>query len=83
VTITERPGDLRVDGARLARRIEALAEIGTIEGGGCSRLALTDADRDGRDLVVRWMRDLGLVVTVDSIGNVSALGRVAVPTSPP
>ena len=29
---------------------------------GCARLALTDADRDGRDLVVGWMRDLGLDV---------------------
>jgi N-carbamoyl-L-amino-acid hydrolase len=35
-------------------------------------LALTDADRDGRDLVVAWMRDLGLVVEIDAIGNVFA-----------
>jgi len=62
--------ELRVDGARLVRRLEALAEIGAIPGGGCSRLALTDADRDGRDLVVTWMRDLGLIVTVDAVGNV-------------
>ena len=41
--------DLRVDGARLLRRIEALAEIGPIEGGGSNRLALTDADKEGRD----------------------------------
>ena len=30
---------------------------------GCARLALTDADREGRDLVVTWMRDLGLDVS--------------------
>jgi N-carbamoyl-L-amino-acid hydrolase len=61
---------LRVDGDRLLRRLMALAEVGAIDGGGVCRLALTDADRAGRDLVVGWMRDLGLTVTVDRIGNV-------------
>ncbi|NBO84553.1 MAG: M20/M25/M40 family metallo-hydrolase, partial [Actinobacteria bacterium] len=51
------------------QRIMALAEVGAIDGGGCNRLALTDADRDGRDLVRSWMVDLGLVVTVDAVGN--------------
>lgn len=68
------PGDLRVDGRRLAARLDALGEIGAVRGPtgewGCARLALTDADRDGRDLVVGWMRDLGLDVVVDAIGNV-------------
>lgn len=67
---------LRADGDRLWRRLEALGEIGAIAGPngerGCARLALTDEDRAGRDLVVGWMRDLGLAVTVDAIGNVVA-----------
>ncbi len=63
--------DLRVDIDRLLRRLAALAEIGAIEGTeGCARLALTDEDKAGRDLVVAWMRDLGLSVTIDGIGNV-------------
>tara|TARA_B100000700_G_scaffold251791_1_gene282994 strand:- start:6757 stop:8082 length:1326 start_codon:yes stop_codon:yes gene_type:complete len=62
--------DLRIDGDRLMRRIEDLAAIGPIDGGGSCRLALTDEDRAGRDLVVAWMSDLGLSVTVDAIGNV-------------
>ena len=54
-------------------RIEALGEIGAIPGTtGCARLALTDEDKGGRDLVVTWMRDLGLDVTIDGIGNVIA-----------
>ncbi len=57
------------------RRLRELAEIGPIDGGGVSRLALTDADKAGRDLVVTWMRDLGLEVSIDSIGNVVAAGR--------
>jgi N-carbamoyl-L-amino-acid hydrolase len=59
-----------IDGARLLRRIDALAAIGAIEGGGCARLALTDADREGRDQVVAWMRDLDLDVRIDAIGNI-------------
>jgi N-carbamoyl-L-amino-acid hydrolase len=67
---------LHVDAQRLLHRLDELGAIGAIHGPngerGCARLALTDADRDGRDLVVTWMRDLGLVVEIDEIGNVFA-----------
>ena len=55
------------------KRLDELAQIGAIEGtkGNC-RLALTDEDRAGRDLVCTWMADLGLEVTVDGLGNVVA-----------
>lgn len=68
--------DLRVDAGRLQQRLDALAEIGAIDGGGCARLALTDDDRDGRDLVVSWMRDLDLDVQIDAIGNVVGTWQV-------
>ena len=55
---------------RLMSRIMELAEVGRIDGGGCSRLALTDDDRAGRDLVIGWMRDLGLRIDTDDVGNV-------------
>jgi len=64
--------ELRVDRARLVRRLKELGEVGALEGGGCSRLALTDADKQGRDLVVMWMRDAGLDVAIDAVGNVIA-----------
>ena len=64
------PENLRIDGPRLMERLFALADIGAIDGGGCARLALTDADKDGRDLVVSWMRDLDLEVSIDVVGNV-------------
>ena len=63
---------LRVDGARLLDRLMALADVGAIDGGGVCRLALTDEDKAGRDLVVSWMHDLGMDVLVDKIGNVVA-----------
>jgi beta-ureidopropionase / N-carbamoyl-L-amino-acid hydrolase len=66
---------LRIDGARLSRRLEALGQVGAIPGGGNCRLALTDADRAGRELVAGWMREAGLAVTVDAFGN--TFGRAA------
>ncbi len=64
---------LQIDRGRLMARLDELASIGAIEGTqGCARLALTDDDKAGRDLVVTWMRDLGLDIAVDRIGNVVA-----------
>ena len=65
-----RQTNLRVNTERLLGRIEDLARIGAIDGGGVCRLALSGEDGAGRDLVVRWMREAGLTVTVDRIGNV-------------
>jgi beta-ureidopropionase / N-carbamoyl-L-amino-acid hydrolase len=66
----------RIDGSRLHARIAALAEIAPIHGvngePGNARLALTDEDKAGRDLVVTWMHDLGLEVHTDGVGNVVA-----------
>ena len=79
--------DLRVDGERLWARIVELGEIGAIKGPdgeeGCARLALTDADRAGRDLVVGWMHDLGLDVGIDAIGNVVATRPGTDPSAAP
>ena len=72
---------LRVDGDRLLWRLRELGGLGSIRGAngepGSARLALTDADREGRDLVVAWMRELGLDVRVDTIGNVVAIRPAA------
>lgn len=63
-----------IDVTRLLERINGLGEIGRVDGPkgewGSARLALSDADRDGRNLVVSWMRDLGMSITIDRIGNV-------------
>ena len=49
-----------IDGARLLRRLTTLGQIGALEGGGVCRLALTDADKAGRDWLVAEMERLGL-----------------------
>ncbi len=61
---------LRINGNRLWNAIMELAQIGATPKGGVKRLALTDLDKQGRDLVVGWAKDAGLSVTVDKIGNV-------------
>jgi len=76
VAVTSTSAPCRIDGSRLLTRIDELATIGAIEGGGCARLALTDDDRRGRDLVVSWMRDLGLDIDVDVVGNIVGTWRV-------
>ncbi|WKD49230.1 Zn-dependent hydrolase [Microbulbifer spongiae] len=63
---------LRVDGARLWRSLMAMAEIGATPAGGCNRQALTDEDREGRDLFVRWCREIGCEIRVDRMGNLFA-----------
>ncbi|MBA2280210.1 MAG: Zn-dependent hydrolase [Acidimicrobiia bacterium] len=55
---------------RLLADLEALAAVGDTGDGGNCRLALTDEDAGGRELVTGWMRELGLDVRVDRIGNV-------------
>jgi len=62
--------NLRVNGDRLSARLNELAQVGRIPGDGVCRLALSDEDRAGRDLVVGWMKELGLTVKIDKIGNV-------------
>ena len=61
---------LRINGPRLWDSLMTLAKIGGTDKGGVCRLALTELDRQGRDLVVGWARDAGMSITVDQIGNV-------------
>jgi len=65
-----------LDGAVLLRQLKELGEVGLDnEVGGRTRIALTDAEKAGRDLVARWMRELQLEVVVDRIGNVFGVLR--------
>src|SRR5690349_21052308 len=62
--------DVGIDRKRLEQSIEELGRIGATPRGGLTRVALTDDDKRGRDLMVRWMREAGLRVTVDQMGNI-------------
>lgn len=63
---------MKVNTSRIHDRIAALAKIGQTPEGGSRRIALTDDDRDGRNLVILWMRKTGLEVVIDQVGNIFA-----------
>jgi len=70
---TQAKGDnLRTDGNRLWDSLMEMAKIGETEKGGVCRLALTDLDRESRDLFSRWCEDAGCSITVDKMGNIFA-----------
>ena len=49
-----------------------MAKIGATPKGGVCRLALTDLDKEGRDLFVSWCEEAGCSVSVDKMGNIFA-----------
>ncbi|MBD1599898.1 Zn-dependent hydrolase [Pseudomonas typographi] len=61
-----------VNGERLWQSLMDLAQLGATAKGGVCRLALTDLDRQARDLFVKWCEAAGCTVTVDGIGNIFA-----------
>jgi N-carbamoyl-L-amino-acid hydrolase len=67
-TIT--PTRINVSTERLFQSLMTLAKIGATHKGGNCRLALTELDGQARDLVSNWMREAGMSVTVDQVGNV-------------
>lgn len=64
---------IRINKERLLQRLDALAQFGALEGGGVSRLALSDADKGARDQTVSWMQLLGLSIHIDQVGNIIGL----------
>jgi N-carbamoyl-L-amino-acid hydrolase len=63
---------LGIDAARFWSTVMRSGEIGPGKAGGLRRLALTDADKEMRDLFVTWCTEVGCTVTVDRVGNIFA-----------
>lgn len=61
-----------INSERLWQSLMELAQLGATAKGGVCRLALTDLDRQARDLFVRWCEEAGCSVTVDAVGNIFA-----------
>src|SRR5690349_848995 len=49
-----------------------MAKIGATEKGGVCRLALTDLDKQARDLFCQWAKQAGCTIKVDKMGNIFA-----------
>ena len=69
---------LALDEQLLLLQIRQLGTIGQ-DGGqsGRTRIALTDEEKAGRDLLVSWMRELELEVRVDRVGNIFGILHAA------
>src|SRR5260370_37919541 len=72
---------MRIDRTRLEKSIQELGAIGATPRGGLTRLALSDEDRRGRDWMVARMREAGLRMTIDRMGNIfgERAGAAALP----
>ena len=62
----------KVNGERLNRHLTEISRFGANPQGGVTRLAYSDADRQGREYVLGLMRDAKLVPTIDTAGNIIA-----------
>jgi N-carbamoyl-L-amino-acid hydrolase len=72
-----------VDQSRLWSDLMTLGAIGALPRGGNDRMALTDADRDGRSLFRLWCEQEGLAVATDAMGNMFARREGTDPSLPP
>ena len=64
--------NLKINSDRLWNSLMEMAKIGATEKGGVCRLALTDLDRESRDLFVQWCEAAGCTVSFDAMGNIFA-----------
>ena len=65
--------DLRINAKRLQETIEESAKIGKTDNNGLIRCAATSEDKIGRDLLMKWYKELNLDITVDEMGNIFAV----------
>ncbi|CAG8865737.1 N-carbamoyl-L-amino-acid hydrolase [Pseudomonas fluorescens] len=75
--------ETHIDSARLWQSLMDLARLGATAKGGVCRLALTDLDRQARDLFVLWCEAAGCSVSVDAVGNIFARRPGRNPNLPP
>lgn len=61
---------MRINEERLRQRMDRINAIAVTEEEGMMRLALSDADREARDLLVSWMEEAGMSVRIDDMGTV-------------
>ncbi|MFK8333466.1 Zn-dependent hydrolase, partial [Pseudomonas sp. BJa5] len=61
-----------INGERLWQSLMDLSRLGATAKGGVCRLALTDLDRQARDLFVKFSKDEGCSESNDGVGNIFA-----------
>ncbi len=61
---------MRIDEKRLKNRMDRINNIAVSAQDGMMRLALSDADKEARDLLVQWMKELDMEIKVDDMGTI-------------
>jgi N-carbamoyl-L-amino-acid hydrolase len=64
--------NLKVNADRLWDSLMEMAKIGATAKGGVCRLALTDLDRQARDLFIEWCKAANCTIKIDKMGNIFA-----------
>ena len=75
MSVTDTTPELTIDADRLWSDLMELAAIGAYDDEatglvGVNRQSLTDEDRAGRELLLSWMEELDLEITVDEMGTI-------------
>lgn len=73
---------IQINASRLQQRIQELAQIGKIGETGVCRLALSKEDREGVELVKRWMQEAGMEATIDPFANLIGVLKGNNPDAP-
>jgi len=74
--------DLTVNRDRLWNTMMEMGQVGALPNGGCSRAALSEDDKRGRDLFIRWCREAGCQISFDAAGNIYARRPGQTPSLP-
>jgi N-carbamoyl-L-amino-acid hydrolase len=81
--MTASADNLRINGERLWDSLMEMAKIGPGVKGGNNRQTLTDDDKLGRELFIRWCEGAGCTTAVDTMGNIFARREGTDPSLPP
>lgn len=74
---------MKVNEARLRERLDQINGIAVTKEEGTMRLALSDADKEARDLLVDWMKAAGLEVRIDDMGTIYGILKGTDPDAEP
>lgn len=77
-----RAPQIQINASRLHQRIQELAQIGKIGETGVCRLALSKEDREGVELVKRWVEEAGMEASIDPFANLIGVLKGRNPNAP-
>ncbi|MCH2277127.1 Zn-dependent hydrolase [Thalassospira sp.] len=83
MTVQPSVRNLSINGDRLWDSLMEMAKIGKTAKDGVCRLALTDLDRESRDLFIKWCKAEGCTIRIDKMGNIFARREGRNPDLPP